>query len=149
MFTWLENKKFMLNTSLASAVRMKSLLYFYLFKQQMPFLKELKQKAKLARTCPKCNPGASKCKKQFWRRRLISTRELAPSHTYPDLALRAGMGAPPPFLVPVITTIVLAISILNENPDSFSEESWSRLGCLALKTVLQPTRPFPSLFRRV
>ena len=64
MFTWLENKKLMLNTSLASAVRMKSLLYFYLFKQQMLFLKELKQKAKLARTCPKCNPGASKCQKQ-------------------------------------------------------------------------------------
>ena len=31
----------------------------------MPFLKELKHKAKLARTCPKCNTGASKCKKKF------------------------------------------------------------------------------------
>jgi len=31
----------------------------------MPFLKELKHKAKLARTRPKCNPGASKCEKKF------------------------------------------------------------------------------------
>ena len=31
----------------------------------MPFLKELKHKAKLARTCPKCNTGASKYKKKF------------------------------------------------------------------------------------
>ena len=65
MFTWLENKKLMLNTSLASAVRMKSLFYFYFFKQQMPFIKELKQKAKLARACPKCTPGASKSKNNF------------------------------------------------------------------------------------
>jgi len=81
----------------------------------MPFLKELKQKAKLARACPKCNPGASKCKKQFWRRPPIPTRGLAPSHSYPNLALRAEMGAPPPFSVPVRTTIVLTISNLNKN----------------------------------
>ena len=78
----------------------------------MPFLKDLKQKAKLARTCPKCNPGASKCKKNW---------ELASSHTYYDLALRFEMVAPRPFLVPAI--IVLAISSLNENPDLISEES--------------------------
>ena len=82
----------------------------------MPFLKELKMKAKLARACQKCNPGASQCKKQFWRRLPIPTRGLAPSHSYPDLALWDEMGAPPPFLVPVITKIVLAISNLNENP---------------------------------
>ena len=106
----------MLNSSLAPAVRMKSLLYFYLYNQQMPFLKELKQKAKLARTCSKRNPGASKCKRQFWRRLPIPTRELTSSQTYPDLALRDEMGAPTPFLVPVITTIVLAISNFNKNP---------------------------------
>ena len=48
------------NTSLASIARIKSLSYFYPFRQQMSFLKELKQKAKLARNCPKCNPRASK-----------------------------------------------------------------------------------------
>ena len=76
----------------------------------MPFLKELKQKAKLARACPKC-------KKQFWRRPAIPTRGLAPSHSDPDLALSAEMAAPPPFLVPATTTIVVVISNYSENPD--------------------------------
>ena len=83
----------------------------------MPFLKELKKKAKLARTFPKCNPRASKCKKK--KKKLeeahIPTRGTPPSSTYPELALRAKVGAPPPFLLPVITTIVLAISNLSQN----------------------------------
>jgi len=100
MFTWLENKKLMLNhninkvyyyipwscnnSSLASTARIKSLLYFYLFKQQMPFLKELKQKAKLTRTYPKCNPGPQKVK-NFWRRPPIPPRGLAPMLHLPQL----------------------------------------------------------------
>ena len=61
-------------------------------------------------------PRGLNVKKKIWRRLPIPTRGLATSHSYPDLALRAEMGAPPPFLVPVITKIVLAISNLKENP---------------------------------
>lgn len=117
MFSWLENKKLMLNTSFTSAVRMKSLLYFYLLKQQMPFLKELKQKAKLARTCPKCSPGASKCKKTILEEAPYTHKGAGPMSHLPRLnGTAAKMGALPSFLVPVITTIVLAISNLNKNP---------------------------------
>ena len=41
---------------------------------------------------------------------------VAPFLTNPDLALRAKM-APPPFLVPAISGVVLAISNLNKNPE--------------------------------
>jgi len=88
----------------------------------MPFLKELKHKAKLARTRPKCSPGASKCKKKNWRRPPIAPTGLASSHTYHDLELHAEMAAPAPFLVPAITTIVLAISNLSENPASLLQK---------------------------
>ena len=64
----------------------------------MSYLKELKQKAKLATNGPKCTLGT-------------------PSHTYPDLALRAKMAAPPPSLVPAIDTFVPATSNLNKNPE--------------------------------
>ena len=100
MVTWLENKKLMLNhkinkvyyyipwscnnSSLASTARIKSLLYFYLFKQQMSFLKELKQKAKLTRTYPKCNPRPQKGK-QFWWRPPIPPRRLVPMPHLPQL----------------------------------------------------------------
>ena len=40
-----------------------------------------------------------------------------PSHTYPDLTLRAKMVALPPSLVPAIDTFVPATSNLNKNPD--------------------------------
>ena len=82
----------------------------------MPFLKEIKHKAKLARTCQNATPGPQNVKKKIWRRPPIAPRGLAPSHTYHDLALRAEMAAPPPFLVPAITIIVLAISNLSDNP---------------------------------
>ena len=65
------------NTSIPSTARIKSRLNFYPFKQQMPFLKELKQKAKLATNCPKCNPRASKLKYFSWEA----------SHTLPGGAL--------------------------------------------------------------
>ena len=39
-----------------------------------------------------------------------------PSHTYPDLTLRAKMVALPPSLVPAIDTFVPATSNLNKNP---------------------------------
>ena len=76
----------------------------------MPLSNELKQNAKLARTCPKCNPRASKCKKKLgggWS-------HLTPTltwHYVPRWRLCSHL------LVPAITTIVLAISNLSENPD--------------------------------
>ena len=42
--------------------------------------------------------------------------KFPPSHTYPDLALRAKMAALPPSLVPAIDTFVPATSNLNKNP---------------------------------
>ena len=68
----------------------------------MPYLKELKQKAKLARNGPKCTGmqnGALKILK-----------------FYPDLALQAKMAALPLSLVPAIDTFVPATSNLNKNP---------------------------------
>ena len=48
-------------TSLTSIARtVKGLLNFYLSRKQMPFLKERKQKAQLARNCLKCNSWVSK-----------------------------------------------------------------------------------------
>ena len=82
----------------------------------MPFSKELKQKEKLARITQNATPGL-KIKKFFGGGSPYPTRWSGPpSNTYPDLALRAKMAAPPPFLVPAIATIVLAISNLNKNP---------------------------------
>ena len=75
----------------------------------MPNLPELVQNA---------TPGLQSVKKKC-RRPPIPPKGLAPSHTYPDLALRPEMAALPPFLVPAITTIVLAISNLSKNPDIF------------------------------
>ena len=82
----------------------------------MPFLKELKLKPNCPELVQNATLGPQNVKKKIWRRLPIPTRGLASSHSYPDLALRAEIGAPPHFLVPVITTIVLAISNLKENP---------------------------------
>ena len=100
------------NTSLASIARIKSLLYFYLFKQQMRFLK-------IGQKLPKMQPWGLKIIIVFFGRPPHTPPgEWPPSYTYPDLGLGAKMAAPPPFLVPAIATIVLAISNLSKNLDS-------------------------------
>ena len=96
---------------------MKGLLNFYLSRKQMPFLKEQKQKAKLARNCLKCKSWVSKLNNFLGVAHHIP-RGCPPSHTYSNLALCAKMAAPPPFLVPAIASVVLAISNLNKNPDA-------------------------------
>ena len=106
------------NTSLASIARIKSLLYFYLFKQQMRFLKELNRKPNWPEIAQNGTLGPQNYYCIFWEAPHTPPGEWPPSHTYPDLGLGAKMAAPPPFLVPAIATIVLAISNLNKNPDS-------------------------------
>ena len=106
-------------TSLTSIARtVKGLLNFYLSRKQMPFLKEQKQKAKLARNCPKCNSGVSKLY-NFLGEAHHTPQGVPPSHTYSNLALCAKVAALPPFLVPAIASVVLAISNLNKNPDRY------------------------------
>ena len=112
------------NTSLASIARIKSLSYFYPFRQRIPFLKELKQKAKtesqIGQKLPKMQPRGLKINKFFGEPHIPQGVPPPPSHTYPDLALHAKMAAPHPFLVLAIATIVLAISNLNKNPECSS-----------------------------
>ena len=123
-------------TSLTSIARtVKGLLNFYLSRKQMPFLKEQKQKAKLARNCPKLN--------NFLEEVHHTPRGCPPSHTYSNLTLCAKMAAPPPFLVPAIASVVLAISNLNKNPAqmplfSFDiEEKSESISVLFFNTYLQ------------
>ena len=47
MFTWLENKKLMLDTSLASAVTVKSLLYILSFLAANDFVKRAKTESQI------------------------------------------------------------------------------------------------------
>ena len=79
----------------------------------MPNLPELVQNA---------TPGASKCKKK----KNVGGLQY-PQGDWPHLTLtptwhyvRSEMAALPPFLVPAITTIVLAISNLSKNPNIFT-----------------------------
>ena len=114
-------------TSLASIARTEGLLYFYLSKKQMPFLEEQKQKAKLARNWLKCNARVSQSNNFLGEAHHTPKVVVHPSHTYSDLALCAKMAAWPPFLVPAIASIVLAISNLNKNPVGHSAFSHNKV----------------------
>ena len=67
---------------------------------------------------PKMHPGASKNLKfsREWPPTPPVEYQHPPSHTYPNLVLRAKMVAPPPYFVPAIATFVPATSNLNKNP---------------------------------
>ena len=107
-------------TSIARTV--KGLLNFYLSRKQMPFLKEQKQKAKLARNCPKWNPGASKLLLYFLGGPSYPTRGMAPIPHLPWLGTRCQDGGSPTIFGPCycnnlygtahdITTIIIIVLI--------------------------------------
>ena len=70
------------------------------------------------RCMAKMHPGALKILKfsKEWPPTPPVEQGRPPSHTYPNLVLRAKMVAPPPYFVPAIATFVPATSNLNKNP---------------------------------
>ena len=69
---------------------------------------------------PKMHPGALKILKfsREWPPTPPSGVGTTPSHTDPNLVLRAKMVAPPPYFLPAIATFVPMTSNLNKNPAS-------------------------------